>query len=95
LLVIGVVTAIATAGITVILTVAVLVTIAVHQEERRMTFTLLRGPTLLARIARLMIVGRSVRGPGRDPKTVADRQPALAVPGESEAAMRTPDRDAA
>jgi len=95
LLVIGIVTAIATAGITVILTIAVLVTIAVHQEERRMTFILLRGPTLLARIARLMTVGRSVRVSGRDPKTAADRQPTLAVPGESEAAKRTPDRDAA
>jgi hypothetical protein len=72
----------------------VLVTIGVHQEERRMTFTLLRGPTLLARIARL-ILGRSARMTGPDPKAVGDRRTTLAVPGESRAANRTPDRDAA
>jgi len=94
LLVIGVVTAIATAGITVILTVAVLVTIAVHQEERRMTFTLLRGPTRLARAARL-VIGRSVRVTGPDPRALAGRRTSLTVPGESEPANGTPDRDAA
>lgn len=94
MLVIGVVTVIATAGITVILTVVVLVTIAVHQEERRMTFTLLRGPTLLARIARLVVAG-SIRVTGRDPRAVAGRHRALAAPGEAEAASRTSDRDAA
>ena len=94
MLVIGIVTVIATAGITVILTVAVLVTIGVHQEERRMTFTLLRGPTLLARIARL-IIGGSARVTPPDQRAVAHHQTTIGVPGESEAANRTPGRDAA
>ena len=57
--VIGVVI-IAAAGLAGILAVVLLVTIGVHQEERRLTFARQRGPTAAARVARL-IVGRYVR----------------------------------
>ena len=58
--VIAVVAVIVAAGLTVTLAVVLLVTVGVHQEERRLTFARLRGPTVAARGARL-ILGRYVR----------------------------------
>jgi hypothetical protein len=70
LFVIGVVVVIAAAGLLVILAVVLLVTIGVHQEERRLTFARQRGPTAAARVARL-IVGRYVRPAEPEPEPPA------------------------
>lgn len=68
--VIAVVAVIAAAGLAVILSVVMLVTIGVHQEERRLTFARQRGPTAAARVARL-IVGRYVRHADPDPQAAS------------------------
>ncbi len=65
--VIAVVTVIAAAGLAVMLAVVLLVTIGVHQEEKRLTFARQRGPTATARVARL-IVGRYVRSAAPEPR---------------------------
>jgi hypothetical protein len=66
--VIAVVTVIAAAaGLAVMLAVVLLVTIGVHQEEKRLTFARQRGPTAAARVARL-IVGRYVRPAAPEPQ---------------------------
>jgi hypothetical protein len=65
--VIAVVTVIAAAGLAVMLAVVLLVTIGVHQEEKRLTFARLRGPTAAARVARV-IVGRYVRPAAPEPR---------------------------
>jgi hypothetical protein len=65
--VIAVVTIIAAAGLAVMLAVVLLVTIGVHQEEKRLTFARPRGPTAAARVARL-IVGRYVRPAAPEPR---------------------------
>jgi hypothetical protein len=52
---------------------ALIVTIGVHQEERRMTFTRQRAPSTTARLARL-IVGHYVRR--------TDPEPGADLPGE-------------
>jgi hypothetical protein len=65
--VIAAVTIIAAAGLAVMLGVVLLVTIGVHQEEKRLTFARLRGPTAAARVARL-IVGRYVRPAAPEPR---------------------------
>jgi len=65
--VIAVVTVIAAAGLAAMLAVVLLVTIGVHQEEKRLTFARLRGPTAAARVARL-ILGRYVRPAAPEPR---------------------------
>jgi hypothetical protein len=67
-LVIAVVAAVALAGFAVILTAVLLVTVGVHQEEKRLTFARRHGPTISARAARL-IVGRYVRPTEPEPQT--------------------------
>jgi hypothetical protein len=58
---------VATAGFAVILAAVLLVTIGVHQEEKRLTFSRRRGPTGTARVAR-RIVGRYVRRTEQEPQ---------------------------
>ena len=65
--VIALVTVIAAAGLAAMLAVVLLVTIGVHQEEKRLTFARLRGPTAAARVARL-ILGRYVRPAAPEPR---------------------------
>jgi hypothetical protein len=79
-LVIAVVTVIAAAGFAVMLAVVLLVTVGVHQEEKRMTFARQRGPTAAARVARL-IVGRYVRPAAPEPQAVrpSATEPAAAL----------------
>jgi hypothetical protein len=83
-LVIVVVAVIATLGFAVILAAVLLVTIGVHQEEKRLTFARRRGPTGTARVARL-IVGRYVRRTEPDPQAAGWSATAPATPSESAA----------
>src|SRR5215469_14377193 len=92
--VIAVVAVIAAAGLAVILTVVLLVTIGIHQEERRLTFARQRGPTAAARIARL-IVGRYVRPAEPEPPAIGRTATRQAVPRDSGAASTGPGRSAA
>jgi len=93
LLLIGALIGAGVAGFLLIAAAALLVTIGVHQEERRMTFTRRRGPTAVSRLTRL-IVGRYVRAidpepidampPGPEPSRPAPAdqgQLAVAPPG--------------
>lgn len=92
--VIAVVAVIAAAGLAVILAVVLLVTIGIHQEERRLTFARQRGPTATARLARL-IVGRYVRPTEREPPAAGGGATRVAAPGESRATSTEPGRSAA
>ena len=80
--IIAVVAVIATAGLAVILAAVLLVTIGVHQEEKRLTFARGRGPTGAARMARL-IVGRYVRLTQPEPRAARSTASAPAPPAES------------
>ena len=80
MLILAIVAVIATAGFAVILAGVLLVTIGVHQEEKRLTFVRRRGPTSTARIAR-RIVGRYVRSTEPEPPPVARIGAAPAPPG--------------
>jgi len=92
--VIGVVAVLAAAGLAVILTVVLLVTIGVHQEERRLTFARQRGPTAPARFARL-IVGRYVRPAEPEPQASSPNETRPAAKRESETPSTAAGRSAA
>jgi hypothetical protein len=92
--VIAVVTVIAAAGLAVILAVVLLVTIGVHQEERRLTFARQRGPTAAARVARL-IVGRYVRPGAPEPRAARPSATMPATVLEAEVASTEPGSHAA
>jgi hypothetical protein len=96
-LVIAVVAVIAAAGFAVLLAAVLLVTIGVHQEEKRLTFARRRGPTGVARVAR-RIVGRYVRPAEPEPNVdTPESRGAMtsASPGESGASGRPQSRGAA
>jgi hypothetical protein len=82
------------AGLAGILAVVLLVTIGIHQEERRLTFARQRGPTAAARVARL-IVGRYVRSAEPEPPAAGQTATSQAAPGESGASGTEPGRSAA
>jgi hypothetical protein len=94
LFVIGVVVVIAAAGLLVILAVVLLVTIGVHQEERRLTFARQRGPTAAARVARL-IVGRYVRPAEPEPPASGRAETRPAVQREPRTGSTEPGSSAA
>jgi hypothetical protein len=78
----------------VILAVVLLVTIGVHQEERRLTFARQRGPTAAARVARL-ILGRYVRPAEPEPQAVRQSATRPAAASEPEVASAEAGRSAA
>jgi hypothetical protein len=96
LLLVAVLVGAAGVGFLIIATAALLVTVGVHQEERRMTFTRRRGPTAVSRLTRL-IVGRYVRAtdpepagpvpPKPEPPKPEPPKPEPPKPGPSEAAL--------
>src|SRR5215470_17244760 len=92
--VIAVVAVIAAAGLAVILTVVLLVTVGVHQEERRLTFGRERGPTAPARVARL-IVGRYVRPTEPEPLAASQRATKAATAAKPRVASTDSGRSAA
>jgi hypothetical protein len=94
MLVIAVVAVIAATGLAAMLAVVLLVTIGVHQEERRLTFARHRGPTAAARVARL-IVGRYVRPAEPEPGIVQQSAARPVVTGEPEVASTGSGRSAA
>ncbi len=66
MLAIAVFATVTVAAFVAILAATVIVTMGVHQEERRMTFTRKRAPSVAARLARL-IVGHYVRKTDPEP----------------------------
>jgi hypothetical protein len=92
--VIAVVAVIAAAGLAGILAVVLLVTIGIHQEERRLTFARRRGPTAPSRVARL-IVGRYVRPVEPEPPAASQTATREAAPGNPGPASTEHGRSAA
>jgi hypothetical protein len=88
-LVIAIVAVIATTGFGVVLAAVLMVTIGVHQEEKRLTFARRRGPTGTARVARL-IVGRYVRRAEPEPAASGWTAPAPAMSRGSGASATQP-----
>ena len=94
MLVVAIVAVIAAAGFAVILAAVLLVTIGVHQEEKRLTFAQRRGPTGTARVAR-RIVGRYVRRTEPEPRAARWSVTTPVAPGGSGASGRPQSRSAA
>lgn len=87
--IIGLVVVVAIAGFILLLAAVVVVTIGVHQEERRLTFLLECAPTWVARCARL-VVGSHVRPAEPEPRAADRTATTPDTPDESRAASAEP-----